>query len=100
MLQLRSPATVRLRQQSLPSPGARLWGRRCMLGPQAASEVRHGASLRRRDRNRPEILVVVSHPGARARAHQSHGFPLDMQEKATDTELEQAKLLSEAWAVA
>jgi type I restriction enzyme R subunit len=47
-----------------------------------------------RENVRAQLRVLVK------RILRKHGYPPDMQEKATQTVLEQAALLSEAWATA
>ena len=47
-----------------------------------------------RENVRAQLRVLVK------RILRRHGYPPDMQEKATQTVLEQAALLSEAWATA
>jgi len=46
-----------------------------------------------RDNVRAQLRVIVK------RILRKYWYPLDKQEKATQTVLQQAKLLSEAWAV-
>ena len=47
-----------------------------------------------RENVRAQLRVIVK------RILRKHGYPPDKQEKATQTVLEQAALLSDAWAVA